>query len=132
MIRVWNFSDKVNNSKALLLSKNILRMYLGSNLKTRISRLRENYGTLIKKVFSCLESLVRPVLDFFERDVFFNSCLKEVSISWYSWLRWWLHDPSLLGWHFSSSSPDRFHPTITWGNQISSRQGVAVFHLVFV
>ena len=131
MIRVWNFSDKVN-SKALLLSKNILRMYLGSNLKTRISRLRESYGTLIKKVFSCLESLVRPVLDFFERDVFFNSCLKEVSISWYSWLRWWLHDPSLLEWHFNLSSPDRFHPTITWGNQISSRQGVAVFHLVFV
>ena len=48
------------------------------------------------------------------------------------WLRWWLHDTSLPGWNFNSSSRDRFHPTITWKNQISSRQSRTVFHLIFV
>ena len=47
-------------------------------------------------------------------------------------LRWWLHDPVLPGWNFKSSSRDRVHPTITWGNQFSSWQGGTGFHLIFV
>ena len=31
----------------------------------------------------------------------------------------------------STRPAGRFHPTITWENQISSRQGGTVFHLVF-
>ena len=37
-------------------------------------------------------------------------------------LRWWLHDPLLREWKFNPSSRNRFHATITWGNQFSSRK----------
>ena len=47
-------------------------------------------------------------------------------------LRWWYHDLGLPGWNFNPFNQDRFHPTILWGNQISSLQGGSVFHLVFV
>ena len=46
--------------------------------------------------------------------------------------RWWLHDPGLRRWDFTPSRRDRSHPTITYGNWISSRQGGTVFHLAFV
>ena len=45
---------------------------------------------------------------------------------------WWLRDLVLTGWNFNLSSRDRFHPTITWVNWFSSRQGGTAFHLVFV
>ena len=45
-------------------------------------------------------------------------------------LRWWLHDPVLLGRYFNASSRDRFHPTIAWGNRFSSRQGGTGFRVI--
>ena len=51
---------------------------------------------------------------------------------WENLFTWWLHDPVLPGWNFNQSTRDRFHPTITWGNQFSSWQGGTGFHLIFV
>ena len=35
-------------------------------------------------------------------------------------------------YEISTRPAGTFHPTVTWGNQISSREGGTVFHLVFV
>ena len=43
----------------------------------------------------------------------------------------YLHQYGLSGWNLNPSSKDRFLPAIAWGNQILSRQGGTVFHLVF-
>ena len=40
-----------------------------------------------------------------------------------------LHNPGLPGSSSNPSNVDRFHPKITWRNQISSWQGGTVFHL---
>ena len=47
-------------------------------------------------------------------------------------LRWWLHDGGLPVRDIHLLSQDRFHPAISCGNHIWFRQGVTVFHLVFV
>ena len=47
-------------------------------------------------------------------------------------LRWWLYDRGFPGWNFNLPTRERFHCRITWQNQVSSRQGELIFHLVFV
>ena len=47
-------------------------------------------------------------------------------------LRWWLHDGDLPVRDIHLLSQDRFHPAISCGNHIWFRQGVTIFHLVFV
>ena len=70
--------------------------------------------------FSYQKHIMKNLKDFTKR---FIVCQRSISL--------YIIDPDLSEWNFNPTS-DRFHPAITWENQVSSRQGKTVLRLVFV